>query len=186
MSEVVPNWKSRLVWRTVTFLPALQPGQVPVSLVGGVVMLAVLVGGAACERAPTPASYVPADPKLAEEAPVRPRSEGTERQPDPPGEEQSVEPKPEVKLGLATITQGQNADGASVSLVSGVERRPLPRLPITVQIPIDNDYSIVASKPEFADFEVSLEFEAGQTERTFVIDLVPVGKSADTQPPRAP
>lgn len=173
----------------MTFLLVLRLGQVRVSIVGGVAMLVVLVGGGACQREPTPASPAAAADNTAKAAPagppMQPHTEGTERRADASGEAQALEPKLEAKTGLATIQPGQNAEGASVSLVSGAERRPLPRLPITVQIPIDNDYSVVAGKPGFADFEEALDFPAGQTERTFVIDLVPVGESANTEPPRA-
>lgn len=115
------------------------------------------------------------------EAPRAPSTE-TERGADAAGTAQPLEPEPKVELGLATIQPGQNAEGASVALVSGAERRPLPRLPITVQIPVENDYRIVAGKPGFADFEEPLEFPAGQTERTVVIDLVPVVESAKPAP----
>ncbi len=85
----------------------------------------------------------------------------------------TLEPKLKVKKGLATIKPGNNADGAKVVLVSGNERRPVPQLPLAVDIPVDKPYSIVATKRGFQDFQRSLEFEDGQAERTFVIDLTP-------------
>ncbi len=84
---------------------------------------------------------------------------------------QTVEPKLRVKKGLATIKLGDNADGAKVLLVSGTERRPLPQLPITVDISVDKPYSIVATKKGFGDFEQRVAFEDGQAERTFVVNL---------------
>jgi hypothetical protein len=83
----------------------------------------------------------------------------------------TIEPKLKVKKGLATIKAGSNADGAKVLLVSGSERRPVPALPLRVDITSDKPYSIVASKKGFNDFKQNIEFEDGQAERTFVVDL---------------
>ncbi|HEY4105219.1 MAG TPA: PEGA domain-containing protein, partial [Polyangiaceae bacterium] len=104
---------------------------------------------------------------------------------------QTIEPKLRVKKGLATIKLGANADGAKVLLVSGSERRPLPQLPITVDISVDKPYSIVASKKGFSDFEEKVAFDDGQAERTFVVDLSQTGSSSNESssspgPTRAP
>jgi serine/threonine-protein kinase len=88
-----------------------------------------------------------------------------------------IEPKLKVLKGLATIKEGKDGDGARVLLVSGSERRPLPRLPIKIDIPTDKPYRIVASKKGFSDFEQELLFEDGQAEKTFVIDMT-VGTAA--------
>jgi serine/threonine-protein kinase len=83
----------------------------------------------------------------------------------------TLEPKLKVKKGLATIKAGSNAEGAKVLLVSGNERRPVPSLPLRVDITSDKPYSIVATKKGFGEFKQSIEFEDGQAERTFVIEL---------------
>jgi hypothetical protein len=83
----------------------------------------------------------------------------------------TLEPKLKVKKGLATIKAGSNADGAKVLLVSGSERRPVPSLPLRVDITSDKPYSIVATKKGFSDFKQTIEFEDGQAERTFVVEL---------------
>lgn len=111
-----------------------------------------------------------------------------------PGRLATFEPKLKVKKGLATIKPGSNAAEARVVLVSGNERRPVPQLPLAVDIPVDKPYSIVATKTGFQDFEQRLEFEDGQAERTFVIELLPtaaqeapiaaVGRPAPAAPPR--
>jgi serine/threonine-protein kinase len=93
---------------------------------------------------------------------------------------QTIEPKLRVKKGLATIKLGDNADGAKVLLVSGSERRPLPQLPITVDISVDKPYSIVAMKKGFSDFEEKVAFDDGQAERTFVVDLSQTGSSSSS------
>jgi hypothetical protein len=83
----------------------------------------------------------------------------------------TLEPKLKVKKGLATIKAGANADGAKVLLVSGSERRPVPSLPLRVDITSDKPYSIVATKKGFGEFKQVIEFEDGQAERTFVVEL---------------
>ncbi|MEO7032915.1 MAG: carboxypeptidase regulatory-like domain-containing protein [Polyangiaceae bacterium] len=95
---------------------------------------------------------------------------------------QTIEPKLRVKKGLATIKLGDNADGAKVLLVSGSERRPLPALPITVDISVDKPYSVVATKKGFGDFEEKVVFEDGQAERTFLVNLSASGSAAPTPP----
>jgi serine/threonine-protein kinase len=93
----------------------------------------------------------------------------------------SIEPKLKVRKGLATIKPGANAEGATVLLVSGSERRPVPQLPLAVDIQVDKPYRIVATKPGFRQFEQKIEFEDGQAERTFIIDLS--GENVGTLPP---
>lgn len=88
----------------------------------------------------------------------------------------TLEPKLKVKKGLATIKAGENADGAKVLLVSGSERRPVPSLPLRVDITSDKPYSIVATKKGFSEFRQDITFEDGQAERTFVVEL---GSSSD-------
>jgi hypothetical protein len=82
-----------------------------------------------------------------------------------------VEPKLKVKKGLATIKLGQNAEGAHVMLVSGNERRPIPRFPLAVELEADKSYSIVAEKRGYARYERRVDFDDGQAEKTFEIDL---------------
>jgi serine/threonine-protein kinase len=89
-------------------------------------------------------------------------------------------PKLKVKKGLATIKAGSNADGAKVLLVSGNERRPVPSLPLRVDITSDKPYSIVATKKGFSDYKQNIEFDDGQAERTFVVELG--GSSQDAAP----
>lgn len=83
----------------------------------------------------------------------------------------TIEPKLKVKKGLATIKLGENAEGAKVLLVSGSERRPLPQLPITVDIQMDKPYTLVAEKKGVPSFSQKIEFEDGEAEKTFVIDM---------------
>jgi|GEM_PF-1840173 len=87
------------------------------------------------------------------------------------GQATVVEPKLKVKKGLATIKAGSNAEGAYMVLVKGTERRPIPQLPLRVDLQADAGYRLVATKAGFRDLETPLVFEDGQAERTFVIAL---------------
>lgn len=91
----------------------------------------------------------------------------------------TIDPKLKVKKGLATIKLGQNAEGAHVMLVSGNERRPIPRFPLAVELEADKSYSIVAEKRGYARYERRVDFDDGQAEKTFVIDLG-TGSSSDS------
>jgi serine/threonine-protein kinase len=83
----------------------------------------------------------------------------------------TLEPKLKVKKGLATIKLGNNAEGARVTLGEGDQRRPIPRFPIAVELEAEKSYSIVAEKKGYARFEKRIDFEDGQAEKTFVIDM---------------
>lgn len=83
----------------------------------------------------------------------------------------NLEPKLKVKKGLATIKLGENAAGADVTLVSGDERRPIPRFPLAIELETSGAYTLVATKRGFADYEKKIDFEDGEAEKTFVIDL---------------
>lgn len=93
-----------------------------------------------------------------------------------------LEPKLKVKKGLATIKLGDNAEGAKVMLVNGDERRPIPRFPLAVDLEADKSYSIVAEKRGFARYEKRIDFDDGQAEKTFVIDLTPSSSGGGEAP----
>lgn len=108
-----------------------------------------------------------------------------------------LEPKLKVSKGLAVIRAGDNAADARVLLVSGSERRPIPNLPIKIDIATDKPYSLVASKRGYSDYKQDITFEDGQAEKTFVISLSPSAESTEPAreeretvkeeaPPRAP
>jgi hypothetical protein len=94
---------------------------------------------------------------------------------------QTIEPKLKVVKGLATIKAGTGADGAKVLLVSGSERRPIPKLPIKIDITTDKPWSIVASKSGYEDFKKDIVFQDGRAEETFVIDMWEKGKKPPPQ-----
>jgi serine/threonine-protein kinase len=88
-----------------------------------------------------------------------------------------VEAKLKVKKGLVTIKLGENADGANVTLVSGDERRPIPAdrfkdKVLAVELEASKAYSIVAEKKGFAPYEKKIDFDDGQAEKTFTVNLM--------------
>jgi hypothetical protein len=87
------------------------------------------------------------------------------------GEMTEVNASLKVLRGLAKITPGQYADGARVVLVSGNERRPLPKIPIAIEIKLDKPYTLVATRPGFRDLEIPIEFDDGEAEKTFEVEL---------------
>lgn len=76
-----------------------------------------------------------------------------------------------VVRGLAMIEPGENADGAKVLLVSGSEKRQIPKLPYRVEISTDKGYQLVASKKGYATTSIAVAFDPGKDQKRFVIDL---------------
>ena len=49
-------------------------------------------------------------------------------------------------------------------------------MPIKIDIATSKPYSLVATRTGFSDFRQDIEFEDGQAEKTFVIDLTEAGQ----------
>jgi serine/threonine-protein kinase len=111
-----------------------------------------------------------------------------------PSDEQKVLGPLKLKVlrGVADIEPGSNADGAKVMLVSGSEKRALPKLPTRIDIATDKDWKLVATRKGYSEFQVPLSFDTGEAERTFRIDMSKSGQEAAEEPvahvasPRAP
>ncbi len=89
----------------------------------------------------------------------------------------AIEPTLKVLKGLAKIKPGLNAENARVLLVSGSERRPLPRLPISIEITPEKPYQLVASRPGYQDYVRDITFDDGVAEKVFEIVLTEYGKT---------
>jgi hypothetical protein len=89
------------------------------------------------------------------------------------GQVTNLEPKLKVIKGLAHIKPGTGADGAKVLLVSGSERRPLPKLPIKIDIKPEKPYTLVAQKNGYQEYRKRISFEDGKAEKVFEIVLTP-------------
>jgi len=99
----------------------------------------------------------------------------------------TVEPKLKVKKGLVTIKLGENADGASVTLVSGDKSHPIPPerfkdKVFAVDVEGNKTYTLVAEKKGFVSYEKKIDFEDGQAEKTFVVNLMLTSSSSSSGP----
>lgn len=104
-----------------------------------------------------------------------------------PEQMQTVGPlKLRVLKGLATIAPGEHSSGAKVILISGSDRRTLPRLPITLDIPTNEQHTIVASRRGYAQLKLPIQFDDGQVEKTFEVTLTDGSSSSPTQAAPSP
>lgn len=95
-----------------------------------------------------------------------------------PEQMQTIGPlKLRVLKGLATIQPGAGADGARVILIQGNDRRTLPKLPITLDIPTAQLHTLVATKRGYEAFKMPIRFDDGQVEKTFEITMTETGAS---------
>ncbi len=93
-----------------------------------------------------------------------------------PEQMQTIGPlKLRVLKGLATIQPGPGSDGAKVILISGADRRTLPKLPITLDIPTNQPHTLVATRRGYEQLKLPIMFEDGEVERTFEVALVELG-----------
>ncbi len=74
-----------------------------------------------------------------------------------------------VVHGKATIDS--TSSGAKVYIVSGSDRRELPRLPLSVELDTSRSWTLEASKFGYNDFRQPIVFEDGQAEKTFTITM---------------
>ena len=63
----------------------------------------------------------------------------------------------------------KRAAGAKVLLVSGRERRPLPKLPIKIDIKPEKPYTLVAVKPGYQTYSRPISFDDGKAEKVYEI-----------------
>lgn len=78
-----------------------------------------------------------------------------------------------VLKGKATVDLA--TPGAKVFIVSGTDRRELPRLPLSVELDPTKSWTLEATKLGMNDFKMPIVFEDGQAEKNFTITLDPKG-----------
>jgi hypothetical protein len=89
------------------------------------------------------------------------------------GETAEIGPvKLKVLRGLANIVTVPEAEGAHVSIVGRGPERRVPSLPIRIDVPTDEHFTLVATKGRDERFEMPLSFEDGHAERTFTVFFV--------------
>lgn len=81
-----------------------------------------------------------------------------------------------VLKGKATVDLA--TPGAKVFIVSGTDRRELPRLPLSVELDPAKAWTLEATKAGMNDFRMPIVFEDGQAEKNFTITLDPKGTPA--------
>jgi serine/threonine-protein kinase len=86
--------------------------------------------------------------------------------------------KLKVLRGTVNIEAGSNADGVKVLLVTGSEKRQIPKLPYKVEIDTSKGYQIVASKKGYSTVTLPVKFEDGKDQQQFTINLRKDGDDA--------
>ena len=99
------------------------------------------------------------------------------------GELIEVNVKPVVLKGIVKIKRGAEADGATVVLAIGDDRRALPELPVKISVPADGQHTVVATKEGYEEFRKPVEFEDGIAELTVVVDMVAAGDDEEEEDP---
>jgi hypothetical protein len=85
-----------------------------------------------------------------------------------------------VIKGKATVTLA--TAGAKVFLVSGTDRRALLTFPISVDIDTKKKWQLEATKTGFNELKQPVDFEDGQAEKTYNVELTPKGTPAAAAP----
>lgn len=98
-----------------------------------------------------------------------------------PDELLTIEPDLKLAKGQITVRLGDNAEGANIYLVGGGAKKALhkAKLPLKIDLPIDKDYKLVASKDGFEDYEQDIEFTIEEPQKTFSVSLTPEGEEEE-------
>jgi len=83
------------------------------------------------------------------------------------------EPKLELEQGQLTISLGDNADGAKILLEGGGKTFALhkKKLPLTINIPADQTFSLTATRDGYDDFEREIKFSVEEPQKSIEISL---------------
>jgi hypothetical protein len=101
------------------------------------------------------------------------------------GKVTQLEPEPRVIKGRARIESGMQAEGAEV-LLECRDRDPVPiGLPALVTLEPERKCRLVARKPGFEPVAQKLVFGQCDTQKTFMVDLVPATGGAHASGPEA-
>ncbi len=84
-----------------------------------------------------------------------------------------LSPKLKLVKGSITINLGEDTKGAKIFLVDGGKRKALSKqsFPLTIEVPAEKEYTVVAEKKGFDDFEERVAFDDGKAEKSVTIDL---------------
>lgn len=93
------------------------------------------------------------------------------------------EPALTLDQGQLTITVGEGASGAKILLEGGGKTFALhkKKLPLTINIPADQSFTLSASRDGFEDFKQDVRFSVEEPQKTIEVNLTP--KAGYTPPP---
>jgi hypothetical protein len=83
------------------------------------------------------------------------------------------EPKLELEQGQLTISVGDNASGAKILLEGGGKTFALhkKKLPLTINIPADQTFTLTATRDGYDDFEREIRFSVEEPQKSIEISL---------------
>jgi serine/threonine-protein kinase len=95
-----------------------------------------------------------------------------------------VDLSPKLKLvkGSITISLGDDTKGAKIFLVDGGKRKALSKqsFPLTIEVPAEKEYTVVAEKKGFEDFEERVSFDDGKAEKSVTVELTSESDSSSS------
>lgn len=98
-----------------------------------------------------------------------------------------VELNPKLKLlkGNVTIQLGENARGAEIYFVDGSSRKQITKktFPLTIEVPADKSYTVVAERKGYDTFEQDVSFDGSSSDKTVTIELT-AADTAGSRPAR--
>jgi len=92
------------------------------------------------------------------------------------------EPKLQLEQGQLTISLGDNASGAKILLEGGGKTFALhkKKLPLTINIPADQTFTLTATRDGFADFNREIRFSVEEPQKSIEISLNSEDDSEDS------
>ena len=94
------------------------------------------------------------------------------------GELQELSPNLVAKKAMLTLTGGETAQGAEILLTCGDDQQLVLDLPKTIEIALDQDCRVRATREGFEPFVAKVEFAPGASKTTLVVDLREAGAAA--------
>lgn len=88
-----------------------------------------------------------------------------------PAASAGVDPANGVRVHRATLRPGRGAEGARIVLVTSVDERVVPALPVTIEIPAGEEYRVIATRRGYVPRTLPLVFDAGNDAKDVEITL---------------
>jgi hypothetical protein len=82
-----------------------------------------------------------------------------------------VDPANGVRGHRATLRPGRGTDGARIVLVTSLDQRVVPALPVTIEIPAGEEYRVIATRRGYVPRTLPLVFDTGNDAKDFEITL---------------